>query len=293
MRDKITKFFLCLNLQIILSFSVYAMNDSWDPSLYRESSQMQKRWANGLLDIIDLDGARTILDIGSGDGSISLSMAQRYRQSIVIGLDISEKMVHFANENIGSNQNIFFLHGDAEQLLFDNQFNVVTSFSTMHRLQNPQLALQGIYRALKPGGMFVAAFPVKGNSIMSEAIAIVDSRPQWKDFFTSPDRKAYALSDKTYRQWLTDANFMVIKSRTKWEDETFKSREKFRDLLRATFSHRAFLPTEREIEFFDEVVDEYLKKFPLDERGHVHFYFNRIEIVAIKPEVKIWHAAKL
>jgi ubiquinone/menaquinone biosynthesis C-methylase UbiE len=106
----------------------------------------------------------------------------------------------------------------------------------MYRLQNPQLALQGIYRALKPGGMFVAAFPVKGNSIMSEAIAIVDSRPQWKDFFTSPDRKAYALADKTYRQWLTDANFMVIKSRTKWEDETFKSREKFRDLLRATFS---------------------------------------------------------
>lgn len=261
------------------------MHDMWDPMLYRESSEMQKRWAQTLLEAIDFDTAKTVIDVGSGDGDITFGIAKQYPKSMVIGLDISEKMVTFANQNHKTQDNLTFIQADAEKLLFLDQVDVVCSFNTIHRLSQPKMAISGIFRALKPGGKFIAAFPVNGSPIMSEAIAHVDTQPKWKIYFNTPDRKAYTLSDTLIKEWLTNAGFLIIKAKTKWADEIFESREKFRDLLRATFSHRSSLPVDKEIEFFEELVDEYLKKFPLDEKGRVHFYFNRVEIIAVKPGI--------
>lgn len=260
-----------------------AMEDSWDPSLYRESSHMQKRWAKEILESIDVQPPKTILDVGSGDGDITVKIAEQFPDASVFGLDLSEKMVNYANQQHFKQENLKFIIGDAIKLPFHDQFNIVTSFNTIHRLTEPSIAINGIFKSLKSGGIFIAAFPVNGSPIMSEAIEIVDSKEEWKKYFTVTDRKKYALSDKICQQWLIEAGFTVVKARTKWEDEIFESREKFRDLLRATFSHRASLPQEKEVKFFEEVVDEYLKKSPLDQKGRVHFYFNRIEIIAVKP----------
>jgi trans-aconitate methyltransferase len=274
-----------------INMACFAMEDGWDPILYQESSGMQKRWAYVVLGLIDFKSAKSIMDIGSGDGVITLNIAQRHPNAMVIGLDLSEKMVFFANKTHQNQKNLLFIQGDAQKLPFINHFDVVVSFNTMHRLPDPKAAIQGIFNALNPKGKFIAAFPVSGSPIMSEAIAAVDTKEKWHSYFKQPDRKSYNLSDNEYQQWLEEAGFIVIKSRIKWEDEVFESRIKFRDLLRATFSHRAFLPAEKEIEFFEEIVDEYIKKSPLDEKGCVHFYFNRIEIIAVKPN--ILGAAKL
>lgn len=286
-------FLLFLIWQLSICLATFAMEDNWDPSLYRESSHMQKRWAKSVMEGIDFDSARTILDIGSGDGDITRDMAQQCPKALVFGLDISHNMVTFANKSHNEHPNLFFINGDAQKLPFKEQFDLITSFNTMHRLPEPTESLNGIYSALKPGGKFIAAFPVSGSRIMSQAIATVDTLPKWKDYFSSPDRKAYSLTDKEYKEWLTKAGFIVLKARTKWEDEIFESKEKFRDLLRATFSHRAKLPPEREIEFFEELVNEYLDKSPLDQNGRVHFYFNRIEIIAVKPVINQIKQTKL
>lgn len=259
----------------------------FDPQLYQANCQMQLRWAETILESIDLNSARHILDIGSGDGKITSNIASKNTAAKIVGIDISKEMVSFANKTYG-NQRVFFINGDAHSLPFYEQFDVVLSFSTIHRLASPRLAFHEIYKSLKSGGSFVAAFPAMGSPLMSQSIAAIDSKPEWKDYFPQPDRKNYALDDQKIREWLDEAGFIVIKSQTKWEDEVFSSRENFRDLLRATFSQRALLPPEKELQFFEEIVDEYLRKAPLDQKGQVHFYFNRIEVVAFKmPQAKL------
>lgn len=271
-------------LIFFINLTSIAMEDIWDPLLYKENSDMQKRWAKVLIESIDFESTHSMIDIGSGDGYITLDLAKKYPNAVIIGLDLSENMVRFANKTHQSQNNLWFIQGDAQKLPFINQFDVVLSFNTMHRLTDSKLAIKGIFNSLNYGGKFIAAFPVSGSPIMSSAIASVDSKEKWKSYFTKPDRKSYKFSDFEYGKWLKEEGFIVIKAKTKWEDEIFESRDKFRDLLRSTFSHRAFLPKNKELEFFEEIVDEYLKLCPLDEKRFVHFYFNRIEIIAIKPQ---------
>lgn len=274
----------------IFAVSAFSMEENraalFDPKIYAENSQMQKRWAGEILKWLNLSSAKNMLDIGCGDGDITASIAKAYPSTNVIGLDISYEMVSYANKN-HQRPKLLFIVGDAHRLPFKAQFDVITSFNTIHRLADPQIALAGIYMALRPGGKFIAAFPAKGSPIMSAAIAKIDSKPEWKHYFSNPDRKNYSLNDPTIEKWLIDAGFIVVKTQTKWEDEIFQSKDNFRDLLRATSSHRLFLPKDKEAQFFEEVVDEYLTNSPLDEKQQVHFYFNRMEIVAVKPQARL------
>jgi trans-aconitate 2-methyltransferase len=124
-----------------INMACLAREDGWDPILYRQNSSMQKRWAIAALRNINLKPADTILDIGSGDGSITSHIAKHHPQAKVMGLDLSPKMVSFAKDTYLSQSNLSFTLGDAQKLTFENEFDAVTSFSTLHRLQEPKAAI--------------------------------------------------------------------------------------------------------------------------------------------------------
>src|SRR5260370_31785636 len=52
---------------------------------------------------------------------------------------------------------------DARTLQFSNEFNAVFSNAALHWIPEADLVIQGVSRALKPGGRFVAEFGGKGN----------------------------------------------------------------------------------------------------------------------------------
>jgi trans-aconitate methyltransferase len=52
---------------------------------------------------------------------------------------------------------------DARELPFRDEFDAVFSNATLHWIHEPELVLQGVRRALRPGGRFVAELGGKGN----------------------------------------------------------------------------------------------------------------------------------
>jgi trans-aconitate methyltransferase len=52
---------------------------------------------------------------------------------------------------------------DARDLLFREEFDAVFSNAVLHWVKEPERAIAGIAKALKPGGRFVAEFGGKGN----------------------------------------------------------------------------------------------------------------------------------
>ena len=48
--------------------------------------------------------------------------------------------------------------GDGEALEFENEFDAVFSNAVLHWIKRADLALSGVYRALRPQGRFVAEF---------------------------------------------------------------------------------------------------------------------------------------
>jgi 2-polyprenyl-3-methyl-5-hydroxy-6-metoxy-1,4-benzoquinol methylase len=104
--------------------------------------------------VMGLVGAR-VLDVGSGLGELTISLAQQPEVSEATGIDLSADFVEQARhqaEILGANAR--FLEMDAADLspIPDASFDVVVSTLSLHHWAEPQKALAEIKRVLTPGG---------------------------------------------------------------------------------------------------------------------------------------------
>ena len=97
-----------------------------------------------------------IADLGAGEGTLSLLLAQRARQ--VIAVDISQNMVDYGKD-IATKQNIDnidFRLGDISEPPIDAEAVDLAIFSqALHHARKPLTAIQAAHRILKPGGRIV------------------------------------------------------------------------------------------------------------------------------------------
>ncbi len=97
-----------------------------------------------------------IADIGAGEGTLSLLLAQRAER--VIAVDNSEKMVDYGREAArkAGVANIEYRVGDLEELPLETATVDLALFSqSLHHALHPQEAVQEAARILKPGGRVV------------------------------------------------------------------------------------------------------------------------------------------
>ncbi len=94
-----------------------------------------------------------IADLGAGEGTFSLLLAQRAKQ--VIAVDNSDKMVEVGRENacrLGV-KNIEYRKGDLEELpIEDASVDVVFFSQSLHHALHPDRAILEAERILRPGG---------------------------------------------------------------------------------------------------------------------------------------------
>lgn len=104
-------------------------------------------------------GARSVLDIGPGDGWPSLRMADRFER--IVGVDPSPRRVRVQRENAArlGITNVEFLEMDACTLDFaDGSFGGVTAASSIEQTDDPERALREVFRVLEPGGTLAMVF---------------------------------------------------------------------------------------------------------------------------------------
>ena len=92
-----------------------------------------------------------VLDLCCGTGDLT-SIIKKYTQNVT-GIDFSDKMLEIARKKV---KNTEFFQGDATALPFpDNTFDIVTIGFGLRNIQNPEKAVEEIYRVLKPNGLFM------------------------------------------------------------------------------------------------------------------------------------------
>jgi ubiquinone/menaquinone biosynthesis C-methylase UbiE len=101
-----------------------------------------------------------VCDLGSGEGTAAILVAEAFPASSFVGIDISEEAVQKARSaasRLGIN-NLEFIKKDAATLKDDyslkGSFDYVTAFDAIHDQTHPLDALKGIHAILKPGGLF-------------------------------------------------------------------------------------------------------------------------------------------
>ncbi len=107
-----------------------------------------------------LNQSMTLVDLGAGNGLISRFTARYVKK--VIAVDISGEMLRELHRKAKSEgiQNIEIMESDALDVpLADSSADVVCSIMFLHHIEQPELAIQEMYRLVKPGGkLFVADF---------------------------------------------------------------------------------------------------------------------------------------
>jgi len=123
-------------------------------------SFLYQRWAEPSLEPLHSRIAAEIpvergrlLDIGCGPGNLDRKIAGRHPDLEVIGLDESEAMLSRAARG-PLLKNLEFRRGAVESLPFREEFDFALSVLSFHHWEEPVAGLEGVCRALKPGGWF-------------------------------------------------------------------------------------------------------------------------------------------
>jgi len=112
-----------------------------------------KSWKSVAEALLRLMPPAVIADLGAGDGSFSLLLAQS--ASRVIAVDSSAKMIEFAREQAHRHgvKNVDYRLGDMEEIPIDDDAADIVFFSqSLHHALHPDRALQEAFRILRPGG---------------------------------------------------------------------------------------------------------------------------------------------
>src|SRR4029078_11953471 len=120
---------------------------------------MDRGWKRALVEIADLKGDETVLELACGTGDITFEVARRIDRGRGIGLDITQGMLDIAERKRRMSQldHVSFHRADILSMPFpDESFDRVTGGYALRNVPDLAAALAEIKRVLKPGGRLLS-----------------------------------------------------------------------------------------------------------------------------------------
>jgi tRNA (cmo5U34)-methyltransferase len=108
----------------------------------------------------------SILDIGSGTGLLSALLLEKFPVATLTLVDISTNMLSIARQRFSGNDRVIYRAGDYRYEGLDHTYDLICSALSIHHLDHEEKRglYARIYSALNPGGVFVNAEQVAGET---------------------------------------------------------------------------------------------------------------------------------
>ena len=257
-----------------------------NPEDYKNHSNLQYEFARVMLMKAKIKSSDRILDIGSGDGRITADMAKMASRGMVIGTDISPEMMTAARKNhTSSHHKLAFMVMDAGQNVFQNQFDIVTSFCCLHWVKEQQQALHGIKAALVPGGQAVLLVPLRHQELYT-AIESTVAAQKWQRYFEGFVNPHQFFTKEKYQQMLSEAQLKTQQLEQTLMTYEFDSKRAMELFLKAWLPHMNRLPELLQDEFLSDIGDAFLKIVPLS-CGKVLMPLTMLQVFACRPQLSL------
>jgi SAM-dependent methyltransferase len=137
---------------------------------------------------------KNMLEIGCGTGFVLREVSRCFPESKISGSEIFVDGLKYAQSRTESAE---FFQLDARKMPFDNEYDVVGAFDVLEHIEEDELTIANINKALKPGGMFIATVP------------------QHRWLWSASDDYAHhyrRYSANELQQKLKDSNFEIIRT---------------------------------------------------------------------------------
>ena len=255
---------------------------------YSEKSIIQKSAAEILIDLLNIKGNETILDVGCGTGKLAHNLLN-LTKGHVTGIDPSEGMIVQAKKQ-HENKRLKFRKLSAEELDYYNEFDTIFCNSAMQWFRDIDIVLDNFYSALKAGGKTGIQAPAKKTYSPNfiRAIDMVKKDKRTKDIFAKFQSPWFFYdSAEEYRRIFEMHKFIVdycsidtIKSFHSPE-EVFKI---FSSGAAAGYLNNNYYTVNISDEYIDSFNSIIMQEFvnQSNHKGLVDLEFNRIYIIAVK-----------
>jgi SAM-dependent methyltransferase len=182
-----------------VGYNAFVAAQSWDPQRYAKNARFVSDLGLPVVDLLAPKAGERILDLGCGDGVLGAKLVELGCD--VVGVDSSAEQVESARR-FGIDAHVGF----GEELGYVDEFDAVFSNAALHWMKRADSVIEGVYRALKPGGRFVGELGGRGcvDTIRTALVRALDrrgidgeSRVPW--FFPSPGDYAVRLEKAGFR----------------------------------------------------------------------------------------------
>lgn len=139
------------------------MADTWDPEQYDKFSGHRLRPFADLMSRVGASTPQIVVDLGCGPGSLTLTLARRWPDARIIGVDSSAAMLDRARRN-DSAERVEWVRSDVESwdpVQVGAPIDVITTNALLQWVPSHRQLIPGWVAALAVGGWF--AMQVPGN----------------------------------------------------------------------------------------------------------------------------------
>jgi ubiquinone/menaquinone biosynthesis C-methylase UbiE len=159
--------------------------------MYEERySEEQNTKYKKALSSINIESENVVLDVGCGIGMFFSKIASISK--IVIGVDVSHKLLLKANEQAKTWDNVLVVQADADYLPFAKSFfDIVFVFTVLQNMPRPVETLRELKQVVKLGGSVTVTGLKKAFSLVQFTDAIEASELRLVSILDDEDLKCY------------------------------------------------------------------------------------------------------
>uniref|UniRef100_A0A023F7P1 Putative farnesoic acid o-methyltransferase n=1 Tax=Triatoma infestans TaxID=30076 RepID=A0A023F7P1_TRIIF len=236
-----------------------------DPELYTSVDYLQKRDARTVLermkDELPWDNGENILDVGCGPGDVTTSLLKHYlpQDANIVGCDISEAMVAYAQRKYGNKQFSFKQLDIGNANIWMNWeegfFDKIFSFYCLHWVTDQRQAARNMNELLKLNGHIITMFTISHPFLT--LFKELSLHPKWKHltkYWNTWDvfYNSNADSKKEYIKILEECNFEVVSCFVSEKSFAHTSMDEFIDYFDSVNPFKRHIPKNKSNEFLED-----------------------------------------
>jgi trans-aconitate methyltransferase len=249
---------------------------TWDPERYARHARFVADLGMPVVELLAPQPGERLLDLGCGDGALTEKLVAMGCR--VVGVDGSAEQITAARAR-GLDAQVM----DGEHLTFEDEFDAVFSNAALHWMQPADDVIAGVWRALKPGGRFVAE--CGGHGCVAKIRAALDTALRRRGIDAARVNPWYFPTTDDYSARLRARDFTIssmalIPRPTPLPGDITGWLETFAE------SFTTALPATARAAFLDEV-REALRPELCDAEGQWTADYTRLRFAAHKPQRRV------